>query len=134
MAEEQAQSFEERTIQRLEQELSKPESDGSTVEQEDTDEGIPSEAAESEDEAEGALSDSETDEESEDTDDGTPDEESDDVTDWETRYKDAQSELTKYQQGREQDANEHAEAMAEVIETRYALQDRIKEQEQQGSF
>lgn len=132
MAEVQEQTFDERMIQRLEAEMQ--DSSEEPVEQEAPIDGIPPDAMESEDEADGALSASETDEESEDTEEGTPEEETEEVTEWEKRYKDAQSELTKYQQAKEQDALEHSNALAEVMQARYALDDRIKQQEQQGQF
>lgn len=92
--------FQERLIERLESEYSErrePTSVGKPAEQTDLDTETPELEAESEDEADGALSADETDEdESSDLDDEIPEEDdSEEVTDWEVRYKEVQAELSR---------------------------------------
>lgn len=123
------ETFDARMIERLENEIG---GGGGAVEEEAPVEGLPPESMESE---AVDMADSQPELEAEDTEDGIPEDENEEhLTEWEKRYRDAQSELTKYQQTKEQDAREHAEAMEEVIRARYTLEDTLKNQQQQGEY
>jgi hypothetical protein len=125
------EAFVQRTIDRLEAELGGKAS-AAPVEEEALIEAPP-ETAESEDEADGALSADETEDDLEALDEAPEGEEAE-VVDWEKRYNDQQSELGRYQEERESSETEHSTAMAEILRARYDLEDRMSEQDQQGKF
>ena len=131
-------TFDTRMQERLQAEYGEvveaPKGEAEPVEDSALDTETPENTAESEDEADGALSVDETEEEDSALDDETPDDDDAEVVNWELRYNDQQSELTKLQMSRKDDESEHASAMASNLSVQHELEDLMEKQEQQGRF
>jgi hypothetical protein len=78
-------------------------------------------------------------EQDEDLEDETPSEDElleqdGDGIDWEKRYKDAQRELTRYQQRSDEQSEEVAETVAANLQLKFDLEDRLEKAEKQAGF
>lgn len=105
------------------------------VDELDTDNGIPGDSMESEDEDDGALSADDTDDEESDTDDdGIPDDEELDGGDYEQRFKDTQAELTEKSQELAAVKADLAERIGEFTQAEFGMQDKMAEVEQTATF
>ena len=120
------QTWEQRTAERLQAEMdSNKAPSGPVAVEEETSQEIPLETAESEDEVDGALSDSDTDEEgATDLETETPDDDNAEViTDWESRYKEVQAELGRATDHKAERDAEVAEMTEEYTRGRFEFED-----------
>lgn len=146
---EQGTSFRERTMQRLSTESGRQEpQQKQPLQAEDLEHGTPSpydgsaEDVEQDSLQEGLYADDEAEDaeySAEDLEDGTPSDdeetaETDEESTWEKRYKDLQAAFTELSENREGMEREHAESMAQHLELRFELEDKLQEAVDRAGF